>query len=107
MPIDRVFVVSGFGAVVTGTLSSGTLSIGDSVELQPSGAAGRIRGLQSYRRDVTTASPGSRVAVNIAGVKSGDIRRGEVLTYPRQLQPTLLADAHFTQLKRYRAAAGA
>lgn len=98
LPIDRVFVVSGFGAVVTGTLSSGTLSIGDSVELQPSGAAGRIRGLQSYRRDVAVASPGSRVAVNIAGVKSGDIQRGEVLTYPRQLQPTLLADAHFTQL---------
>lgn len=98
LPIDRVFVVSGFGAVVTGTLSSGTLSIGDGVELQPSGAAGRIRGLQSYRRDVAVASPGSRVAVNIAGIKSGDIQRGEVLTYPRQLQPTLLADAHFTQL---------
>ena len=98
LPIDRVFVVSGFGAVVTGTLSSGTLAIGDGVELQPSGAAGRIRGLQSYRRDVAVASPGSRVAVNIAGVKSGEIQRGDVLTYPRQLQPTLLADAHFTQL---------
>ena len=98
LPIDRVFVVSGFGAVVTGTLSSGTLSIGDSVELQPSGAAGRIRGLQSYRRNVDTATPGNRVAVNLAGVKSGDIQRGDVLTYPRQLQPTLLADAHFTQL---------
>ena len=98
LPIDRVFVISGFGAVVTGTLSSGTLAIGDGVELQPSGAAGRIRGLQSYRRDVAVASPGSRVAVNIAGVKSGEIQRGDVLTYPRQLQPTLLADAHFTQL---------
>ena len=98
LPIDRVFVVSGFGAVVTGTLSSGALSIGDSVELQPSGAVGRIRGLQSYRRDVNTAEPGSRVAVNIAGIRSGDIQRGDVVTYPRQLQPTLLADAHFTQL---------
>ncbi len=98
LPIDRVFVVSGFGAVVTGTLSSGVLSIGDNVELQPSGAVGRIRGLQSYRRDVDAAAPGSRVAVNIAGISSGDIQRGDVLTFPQQLQPTLLADAHFTQL---------
>ena len=98
LPIDRVFVVSGFGAVVTGTLSGGMLSIGDNVELQPSGAAGRIRGLQSYQRAVDRAAPGSRVAVNIAGINSGDIQRGDVLTYPRQLQPTLLADAHFTQL---------
>jgi len=98
LPIDRVFVVSGFGAVVTGTLSGGMLSIGDNVELQPSGAAGRIRGLQSYQRAVHSAAPGSRVAVNIAGINSGDIRRGDVLTHPSQLQPTLLADAHFTQL---------
>lgn len=98
LPIDRVFVVSGFGAVVTGTLSGGTLSIGDNIELQPSGKAGRVRGLQSYRRDVETASPGSRVAVNIAGVNSSDIQRGDVLTHLGQIHPTLLADAHFNQL---------
>ena len=98
LPIDRVFVVSGFGAVVTGTLSGGTLAIGDSIEIQPSGKAGRIRGLQSYRRRVDTAAPGSRVAVNVSGVNSGEIQRGDVLTHPGQIQPTLLADAHFTQL---------
>ncbi len=98
LPIDRVFTVSGFGAVVTGTLSGGTLSLGDNVELQPTGRAGRVRGLQSYRRDVETAAPGSRVAVNVAGINSGDIQRGDMLTYPGQLQPTLLADAHFRQL---------
>lgn len=98
LPIDRVFVVSGFGAVVTGTLSGGTLSVGDNIELQPAGKAGRIRGLQSYRREVETAMPGSRVAVNIAGVNQADIQRGDVLTYPGQLHPTLLADAYFSQL---------
>ncbi len=98
LPIDRVFVVSGFGAVVTGTLSGGTLSIGDNIELQPSAKAGRIRGMQNYRREVETAAPGSRVAVNIAGINSGEIQRGDVLTYPGQIQPTLLVDAHFTQL---------
>lgn len=98
LPIDRVFVVDGFGAVVTGTLAGGTLSIGDNIELQPSGGSGRVRGLQSYQRAVQIAAPGSRVAVNIAGISSGDIQRGDVLTYPGQIQPTLLADAHFTQL---------
>ncbi len=98
LPIDRVFVVSGFGAVVTGTLSGGALTIGDSIELQSSGMSGRIRGLQSYQRKVESAAPGSRVAVNITGVNSGEIQRGDVLTYPGQLHPTLLADAHFTQL---------
>ena len=98
LPIDRVFVVSGFGAVVTGTLSGGTLSIGDRVEFQPSGKEGRIRGLQSYQRQVDSAAPGSRVAVNVSGINSTDIERGDVLTYPGQVQPTLLADARFTQL---------
>ena len=98
LPVDRVFVVSGFGTVVTGTLSGGTLSVGDNIEMQPSGRVGRIRGLQSYKRDVETAAPGSRVAVNITGINSADIQRGDVLTYPRQIHPTLLADAHFTQL---------
>ena len=98
LPIDRVFVVSGFGTVVTGTLSGGSLSVGDNVELQPSGRIGRVRGLQSYKREALTAAPGSRVAVNIAGIGGNHVQRGDVLTYPDQILPTLLADAHFRQL---------
>ena len=98
LSVDRVFVISGFGTVVTGTLSGGALSVGDQVELQPSGKTGRIRGLQSYKQAVETALPGSRAAVNIAGISSGQIRRGDVLTYPGQIRPTVLADAHFHQL---------
>ena len=98
LSVDRVFVLSGFGAVVTGTLSGGALSIGDTVELQPHGKIGRIRGLQSYKQEVETALPGSRVAVNIAGISSGHIQRGDMLAYPGQIRPTTLADAHFNQL---------
>ncbi|MCY3780272.1 MAG: selenocysteine-specific translation elongation factor [Chloroflexi bacterium] len=98
LPIDRVFVVSGFGTVVTGTLSGGTISVGDNIELQPSGRIGRVRGLQSYKHDVQTASPGSRVAVNIAGIGGAQVQRGDVLAYPGQIQPTLLADVYFRQL---------
>jgi len=98
LPIDRVFSVSGFGTVVTGTLSGGTLHVGDNVELQPSGKMGRVRGLQSYKQDVETASPGSRVAVNIAGLNKDQIQRGEVLTYPGQIHPTVLVDVYFQHL---------
>lgn len=98
LPVDRVFVVAGFGTVVTGTLSGGKLSLGDQVELQPSGGSGRIRGLQSYRQSVETVSPGSRVAANIAGISSDEIKRGDVLAFPGQLQPTFMADAHFKLL---------
>jgi len=98
LPIDRVFSVSGFGTVVTGTLSGGTLHVGDNIELQPGGKVGRIRGLQSYKQDVETASPGSRVAVNIAGLNKEEVQRGDVLTYPGQIHPTLLVDVHFQHL---------
>ena len=98
LPIDRVFSVSGFGTVVTGTLSGGTLSVGDNIEIQPSHKVGRIRGLQSYKQDVETASPGSRVAVNIVGISKDQIQRGDVITYPDQIHPTLLADVFFHHL---------
>jgi selenocysteine-specific elongation factor len=98
LPVDRVFSVSGFGTVVTGTLSGGTLSLGDNIETQPSRRIGRIRGLQSYKQDVETASPGSRVAVNIVGISKDQIQRGDVITYPGQIHPTLLVDVFFQHL---------
>lgn len=98
LPVDRVFTIEGFGTVVTGTLSGGTLEIGDIVELQPSGIQGRIRGLQSYKQNVEVVLPGSRVAVNISGVRKDDITRGDVLANPGQLQATQLIDVHFQHL---------
>lgn len=98
LPVDRVFSVSGFGTVVTGTLSGGTLSVGDNIEIQPSQRVGRIRGLQSYKQDIETASPGSRVAVNIAGINKNQVQRGDVITYPGQIHPTLLVDVNFHHL---------
>lgn len=98
LPIDRVFVVGGFGTVVTGTLAGGSLSAGDSIELQPSGISGRIRGLQSYKQAVESAPPGSRVAVNIAGISSAQVRRGHLLTSPGQLRPSTMLDAQYVQL---------
>lgn len=98
LPVDRVFTIAGFGTVVTGTLSGGTFAVGDTVEVQPAGHQGRIRGLQSYKQDVHIALPGSRVAVNITGVNKNDIQRGDVLAFPGQLHPTQLIDVHFRHL---------
>lgn len=92
LPIDRVFSLSGFGTVVTGTLSDGGFAVGDSVEILPSGRPARIRGLQSYKHKVETGRPGSRLAVNLSGVSVDEIQRGDVLCKPNTLRPTLLVD---------------
>ncbi len=92
LPVDRVFSVSGFGTVVTGTLLDGTLSVGQEVELLPDGVRGRVRGVQMHRTKVAQAMPGSRAAVNISGVAVEDVRRGDVLTVPGWLVPVSLLD---------------
>ena len=99
LPIDRVFSMSGFGAVVTGTLSDGALSIGDEVEILPSGLTGRVRGLQTHKKKEDKAEPGSRTAVNISGIATEDIQRGQVLVHPHQYQSTRRLDARLRVLK--------
>ncbi len=98
LPVDRVFSMAGFGTVVTGTLNDGTLSVGDEIEILPSGLRGRVRGLQTHKKKEEHAVPGSRTAVNISGVNAEQIRRGEVLAKPNQYQPTRRLDARFRLL---------
>ena len=99
LPIDRVFTMSGFGTVVTGTLLDGHLSVGDEIQVLPSGLSGRIRGLQTHKKRQEQATPGSRTAVNISGISTEQIHRGEVLVHPDQYTPTRRLDAHFHSLK--------
>lgn len=98
LPIDRVFTLSGFGTVVTGTLVGGRLQVGDEIVLLPSGRSARIRGLQTHKTRLTTARPGSRVAVNLAGVERADVQRGDVLTAPGVLEPSYLIDLAYRHL---------
>jgi len=79
LPIDRVFTMTGFGTVVTGTLLDGHLEIGDLVEISPTGKTARIRGLQAHGKEIEIANPGSRVAVNLSGLQIDEISRGHVL----------------------------
>jgi len=98
LPVDRIFTISGFGTVVTGTLSDGHLSIGDEVEILPGNIKGRIRGLQTHKKKEEVAIPGSRTAVNISGVDMEQVRRGNVLAHPGQYQSTRRVDARLRTL---------
>src|SRR5262249_56233749 len=93
LPIDRVFTISGFGTVVTGTLVDGSLKVGEEVELRPSDRRVRIRGLEQHNRRVELAEPGSRVAANLVGVEKEELHRGEVLARVGTLTTTRRAGA--------------
>lgn len=90
--VDRVFTVGGFGTVVTGTLVDGHLEIGQEVEILPAGLRSRIRGLQTHKTKIQRAVPGSRVAINLSGVAKQDLARGDLVTLPGWLRPTVLVD---------------
>ncbi len=99
LPIDRVFTISGFGTVVTGTLLDGRFALGEEVEVLPDGLRGRIRGLQSHKHKEQSAHPGSRTAVNISGLEVDQVRRGAVLAVPGKYRPTRLVDVSFRLLR--------
>ncbi len=82
LPIDRVFTVAGFGTVVTGTLVSGQVSVGDRLEILPRREEVRVRGLQVHGADADVVGAGQRVAVNLSGVSTGEIQRGQSLCAP-------------------------
>ena len=94
LPIDRVFSSPGFGTVVTGTLQGATLRVGDRLEILPGERMSRVRGLQTFGEAVERTQPGSRVAVNLTGLETSELGRGDVLTWPGMLHPALRLDAH-------------
>ena len=92
VPVDRVFTMRGSGTVVTGTLSGGSLRADGEAELLPSGRRVRVRGLQGHGRPLEMATPARRVAVNLAGVATGQVARGEVLVLGGQWAATGTVD---------------
>lgn len=93
LPIDRVFTMTGFGTVVTGTLVEGILKEGDPVEIYPNSKMSRIRMIQVHGEQVKEAFAGQRVAVNLAGLAKTEIHRGDVLAKPGSLRTTHIIDA--------------
>ncbi|MHB8059126.1 MAG: selenocysteine-specific translation elongation factor [Desulfuromonadaceae bacterium] len=99
LPVDRAFTVAGFGTVVTGTLLSGLVRVGDEVELLPSGICTKIRGIQAHGSAAETGSAGQRLALNLQGVDNNQAKRGDIVA-PRGLyNTTRMADVEITCLK--------
>tara|TARA_Y100000590_G_C15744137_1_gene1021394 strand:- start:1548 stop:3422 length:1875 start_codon:yes stop_codon:yes gene_type:complete len=86
--VDRVFSKKGYGTVVTGTVSSGTLQVGDTIEIMPSGITAKARGLQSHSAQVNSVSLGDRAAINLQGIQRKDIQRGAQIMTPGYFQAT-------------------
>ncbi len=93
LPVDRVFLMSGFGTVVTGTLVDGSIRVGDEMEIVPGARPVRIRGLQRHNEKVEKAGPGSRVAANLTGVEKSELSRGDVLAAVGAVPATRRVDA--------------
>jgi len=98
LPIDRVFPVEGIGTVVTGTLWSGAVRPGDSLELLPSGKAVRVRQVQVHDSTVEEARAGQRVAVAIHGAPRESVARGDWLATPGRFRPSHLLDVRLELL---------
>jgi selenocysteine-specific elongation factor len=98
LPVDRSFSVKGFGTVVTGTLVSGQVAVGDEVELLPEGKRLRVRGLQTGGKGVEHAEAGQRTAVNLAGVEHAALERGMVIAAPGRFRPTRRVDVRIELL---------
>ena len=98
LPVDRVFSMRGFGTVVTGTLTSGTLRVDDDLVLLPGGRPVKVRGLQVHGESRGDASAGRRVAVNLGGVDRADVARGDTLTTAGAFDVTRRVDARIELL---------
>lgn len=99
LPVDRAFTVAGFGTVVTGTLLSGQVKVGDEVELLPTGICTRIRGVQAHGSKTDIGSAGQRLALNLQGVDNNLAKRGDIVA-PRGLYTTTtVVDIEITCLK--------
>jgi len=98
LPVDRVFTMAGFGTVVTGTLLSGEMNVGDDLELLPLGRKGRIRGIQAHGIKVEKGLAGQRLAVNLQGVDLDQAHRGDVVAPRDVFQATRAVDVRLDYL---------
>lgn len=98
LPIDRVFSLSGFGTIITGTLLSGTIAKEDVLEMYPNQKECKIRSIQVHGESVDRCYAGQRVAINISNVKKSEINRGCVLASPNSMKNTMLLDVKLDML---------
>ncbi|MBZ5565638.1 MAG: selenocysteine-specific translation elongation factor [Acidobacteriia bacterium] len=98
LPIDRAFVMKGFGAVVTGTLVAGRIEKEAQVEIFPLGRRLRVRGMEVHNAPAQVALAGQRTALNVVGIEAKEIARGMVLAPPETFEATTRLDARLNLL---------
>ncbi|MBM2837781.1 MAG: selB, partial [Deltaproteobacteria bacterium] len=98
LPVDRSFTIKGFGTVVTGTLVSGKVRVGDEVELLPKNVKTRVRGIQIHGRRMEEGVAGSRVAINLHGIERDTVNRGDTITSSGILKTTMTVEAEISLL---------
>ena len=94
--MDRAFSVKGFGTVVTGTLSDGTIRVDDELMIYPGELAAKVRTLQIHEQDMTEAHTGQRTAMNLAGITVKQVQRGSVVAKRDSVAVTQVMDVHLT-----------
>lgn len=93
LPVDRVFTMKGFGTVVTGSLVSGKVRVGETIMIYPSGIQSKVRGIQVHGHTVDQALTSMRTAINFQGVDRNAIARGDVVGGVNTLRPSYMVDA--------------
>jgi selenocysteine-specific elongation factor len=95
LAVDRSFTLAGAGTVVTGTVLSGAVQVGDRVSVSPSGLSARVRAIHAQARPTERGEAGQRCALNLAGegIAKEAIRRGDVVLDPALHAPTARIDA--------------
>ncbi|MCF8056024.1 MAG: selenocysteine-specific translation elongation factor [Desulfocapsa sp.] len=98
LPVDRIFAIKGFGAVVTGTSISGRVGLGADLCFYPSEMTAKVRGIQVHSSDVETVEAGHRTAINLQGVVTAAVSRGMVAATPGCLLPGYMLDSELLYL---------
>lgn len=98
LPVDRVFTMKGFGTVITGTLMSGEVRVGEAVEIQPGRITAKIRGIHVHNESVEAAEAGQRTAINLQGIEKTTVHRGDVLSHLGAFMPSNRFDMFFRYL---------
>lgn len=99
LPVDRAFSVSGFGTVITGTIISGRVAVGDTVEVYPSKVVTKVRGIHIHDKPEEFGEAGQRCAINLANIKLSEIGRGDVVSKINIMEPSLSIDCMLYYLK--------
>lgn len=102
LPIDRVFSITGFGTVITGTLISGILKKGDEIEIYPVNKISKVRNIQVHSQDAEKAYAGQRTAINLSNVKKTELYRGCVIAPVNAMKNTMMLDVKLNLLKSSR-----